>query len=75
MTFNEWLNLGIKNYWCGPAICETHDGLPMTLEEEDDFFKGGDPCIHILRLYEDQIVAIQVEQNHSPSNWKKPHEL
>jgi hypothetical protein len=75
MKFDEWLELGIKNSWCGPAVCETHDGLPITFEEEDQFFEGNDPCIHILRLYEDKEIASQVEDNHAPSNWRKPHEL
>lgn len=74
-TFNEWLELGIKNNWCGPAICETHDGLPMTFEEEEYFFEGNDPCIHIVRLYEDKDHATKIEENHSASNWRKPYEL
>lgn len=73
MTYDEWIQIGLKNRFCGPAICETHDGLPMTLEEEDEFFKGFDPCIHIIRLYEDPEIADLVEDNHSPSNWRKPH--
>lgn len=73
MTYDEWIEIGLKNKFCGPAICETHDGLPMTLEEEDEFFQGFDPCIHIVRLYESPEFATLVEENHSPSNWRKPH--
>jgi hypothetical protein len=73
MTYDEWIEIGLKNKFCGPAICETHDGLPMTLEEEDEFFQGFDPCIHIVRLYESSEIATLVEENHSPSNWRKPH--
>jgi hypothetical protein len=28
-----------------------------------------------LRIYEDKEIASQVEDNHAPSNWRKPHEL
>jgi hypothetical protein len=74
MTYDEWIEIGLKNKFCGPAICETHDGLPMTLEEEDEFFQGFDPCIHIVRLYESPEIAVLVEDNHSPSNWRKPYD-
>jgi hypothetical protein len=46
----------------------------MTLEEEDEFFQGFDPCIHIVRLYESPEIAVLVEDNHSPSNWRKPYD-
>ena len=74
MTYDEWIEIGLKNKFCGPAICETHDGLPMTLEEEDEFFQGFDPCIHIVRLYETPKISELVEDNHSPSNWRKPYD-
>lgn len=75
MTFDEWLKIGIDKQWCGPPICETHDGLPMNIEEEDQFFSGHDPCIHILRLYEDPIIALEVEENHPPSKWRNPYAI
>jgi hypothetical protein len=70
MTFEEWLQQGLTNGWCGPAVCETHDGLPMSTEEDSEFELGGDPCIHIIRLYDDESVKLSVEQNHSPSVWR-----
>jgi hypothetical protein len=69
MTFDEWLAIGYANGWCGPTICETHDGLPLTASEEKEF-EDGDPCIHILRLYEDEGVRNGVEENHGPSVWR-----
>lgn len=72
MTFNEWLQIGMDNHWCGPAVCETHDGLPMSEQEETWFFdEGWDPCIHIVRLYESLDHKMHVELNHSPSQWRK----
>jgi hypothetical protein len=68
--FNKWLQEGLTNGFVGPAICYPHDGLPLTIEEDEDFDNGGDPCIHILRLYEDEETKLAVEENHSPSVWR-----
>jgi hypothetical protein len=68
-TFDEWLQEGISSGFVGPAICYTHDGLPLS-EQEDVEFEEGDPCIHILRLYEDRETKNAVEENHSPSTWR-----
>jgi hypothetical protein len=70
ITFDEWLQIGLTNGFCGPAVCYPHDGLPMTEEEDIQFFEGEDPCIHIIRLYEDLDVKAGVEANHSPSIWR-----
>jgi hypothetical protein len=69
MTYDEWIALGITNGWTGPAVCYTHDGLPTT-QAEDEEFEMGDPCIHILRLYDDAEVKQAVQENHSPSVWR-----
>ncbi len=69
-TFDEWLQEGLDFNFCGPAICYPHDGLPLTLEEEQEFDDGSDPCIHIIRLYEDKKTKVAVEDNHSPSIWR-----
>lgn len=68
-TFDEWLQEGISLGFCGPAVCSTHDGLP-TSADEDEEFETGDPCIHVLRLYEDETVKQAVEENHAPSVWR-----
>lgn len=70
MTFNEWLAQGIEEGWVGPAVCYTHDGLPLS-EAEDEEFQEGDPCIHILRLYEDADHKAAIETNHAPSIWRQ----
>jgi hypothetical protein len=69
MTFDEWLQTGLKNNWCGPSVCATHDGIPMT-EGEEDFMDNEDACIHIIRLYKNVVEKRLVEQNHSPSIWR-----
>jgi hypothetical protein len=68
-NFDEWIRVGIANGWCGPAVCYTHDGLPTT-EAEDTEFEESDPCIHIVRLYEDVDTKIGVEANHGASVWR-----
>jgi hypothetical protein len=70
MDFNEWLKYGMDHNWCGPAVCETHDGLPMSNEEDEEFWES-DPCIHILRLYESEEHGKAVEASHSASVWRK----
>ena len=70
MTFDEWLAMGYKNGWVGVPLCSTHDGVPMTASEEDEF-ETGDPCIHVLRVYESTDVKTDVEANHSPSVWRR----
>jgi hypothetical protein len=68
--FDTWLRQGMEQGWCGPAVCFTHDGLPTT-NAEDEEFDLGDPCLHILRLYSDDITRKGVEKNHSPSVWRR----
>ncbi len=73
-SFDDWLEYGMDQGWCGPAVCETHDGLPLSSSEEEEFFEQGlDPCIHVIRLYEDFETKFAVEENHAPSQWRKPN--
>jgi hypothetical protein len=70
MTFNEWITYGIEKGWCGPPVCYTHDGLPMSEQEYTEFDEGQDPCTHIVRMYEDIDMKKEIEDNHSPSQWR-----
>lgn len=71
LNFDTWLAQGMAQGWCGPAVCQTHDGTPISEVEEGDFDDGDDPCLHIIRLYPDQATKVAVESNHSPSVWRK----
>jgi hypothetical protein len=71
LTFDDWLQAGIQHNFIGAPVCYTHDGLP-TSEDEDEEFSEGDPCIHILRLYESPEKKTAIEDNHSPSVWRNP---
>lgn len=70
MSFYEWMKFGIEQGWCGPPVCITHDGLPATPEEDDQQINGLDPCIHIVRMYEDGDQKREIEEYHSPSTWR-----
>ena len=70
MTHEEWLRLGLANGWCGPAVCYTHDGIPMSEAEESEFVDY-DFCIHIVRLYEDDEMKNAIEAHHTPSMWRQ----
>jgi hypothetical protein len=60
MDFDEWLKIGRDNHWVSRTVCDTHEGIPMSEDEEREFLDG-DPCIHILRLYESKQEKIKVE--------------
>ena len=69
ITYEQWIAIGIEQNWCGPAVCYTHDGLPTTFDEDENF-DIDEPCIHIVRLYESEEIKKEVEDNHSPSVWR-----
>jgi hypothetical protein len=69
MNQQEWIALGYELGYIGPPVCYTHDGIPTTFEEDEEFDEN-DPCIHIVRLYEDLDMKQGVESNHSPSKWR-----
>lgn len=55
MTFAEWLAFGIENGWASQGVCQTHEGVPMTEEEEAAWDEGNDPCIPVVRIFLDNI--------------------
>jgi len=69
-SFDQWITFGIEKGWCGPPVCETHDGVPMSPDEELEFDEGSDPCLHIVRLFHDKVHQSQTTENHSPSQWR-----
>lgn len=70
MDQETWLRYGWEKGWCSPPVCYTHDGIPMSTDEDDDWINGEDVCLHIFRVYEDQEHRLAVEYNHSPSTWR-----
>jgi len=49
-----WLQHGQQNGWCSTHICATHDGLPWTEDELDQWEERDDFCIPAVRLYRDE---------------------
>jgi hypothetical protein len=72
--FDDWIKIGLESNWCGPPLCYTHDAFPLSEEEDNEFAEGGDPCVHMIRLYEDEQHKLDIEDAHSPSLWRKPYE-
>lgn len=72
MTFNEWVTYGLEHKFCGPIVCATHDGVPSSEEEDMQWEEGQDPCQPVIRVYHDELEAMLIEQNHAPSQWRKP---
>jgi hypothetical protein len=70
MTFEEWSKYGWEQGWCGPPLCLSHDGFPFTEEEDEWQIDGGDPCVHFIRLYEDETQRLSIEDKDSPTNWR-----
>jgi hypothetical protein len=66
MDYDEWLAYGQAQGWCGPAVCSTHDGVPTSAEEDAEWEDGGDPCTHIIRMYETPEAKAAVDENYPP---------
>lgn len=50
MTFDEWLQHGIDNKFCGQPHCYSHGWPEMASEEEAAFEEDGEVCITMIRL-------------------------
>lgn len=72
-SFEEWIEFGMSQGWCGPPVCSTHDGVPMSEEEETEWETGSDPCSHVIRLYDDAAQKASIEKTHSPTNWRNTY--
>lgn len=70
LTQEEWLELGWRRGWCSAPVCTIHDGVPTTAEEDEEFEEGFDPCVHAIRLFEDDMQRRRVEENNPPAVWR-----
>lgn len=66
LTFDEWIETGIRQGYCGPPVCNRHDGTPMTYQEAED----DDICVLVIRLYENHEQKASIERDHAPSQWR-----
>ena len=74
MNRHEWIKIGYDNGWCGPPVCAIHDDIPTSAVEEELLYEDDSMCIHIIRLYQDEITKLNVEENHAPSIWRASNE-
>ena len=37
MSFDMWMEVGLRQGWVTPPLCHTHDGLPTTPDEDQAF--------------------------------------
>ena len=44
MRFDEWLQYGYEQGFCSPPVCASHDGIPSSLVEDEEWEEGLDPC-------------------------------
>lgn len=51
--FWHWVKHGERKGWITGPVCATHDGIPGTDEENEEWEEGHDPCQHVLRLWGD----------------------
>jgi hypothetical protein len=51
--FDLWLAYGIKYGWVSEPVCATHDEVPARIWEEMEIDAGLDPCIWVMRMWED----------------------
>ena len=68
-THYDWLAHGIKIGFCSPPFCDTHDGAPLTAEEEAEFDDGLDPCIYAVRLFASKDMAADVKAHNPRAGW------
>lgn len=53
--FNDWLALGIEKEWITKPFCNTHEVYPfLSSEQEEEFDKGGDPCVVVIQIKESE---------------------
>lgn len=53
MLYKLWLTFGLKKQWITKPFCNTHEGyLQLTDEQEKEFDEGGDPCVIVIQLIE-----------------------
>lgn len=69
-SFDRWLEFGMRRGWCGTVVCQTHDGTPLTVEEELAFDDGNDVCVHVIRVFSTYEEQQDATNNHLPSQWR-----
>jgi hypothetical protein len=72
ISFDQWIEIGLRSGWVSPPICESHDGPALTISEEAEFFDGSDPCVFFMRVYHSDEHRQAVEENCPAAVWRNP---
>jgi hypothetical protein len=70
MNFDEWIKMGYDMGYCTPPVCATHDGIPSTATEDEQWDQGDEACIHVVRVHNTIEEKKSVEANYSPAVWR-----
>ena len=70
MNFDEWIKIGYDLGYCTPPVCATHDGIPSTATEDEQWDQGDEMCIHVVRVHNTIEEKKSVEANYSPAVWR-----
>lgn len=48
--YSEWLQMGMREQWCGNIVCATHETVYTDDEMEAFWNDGDDMCVFVVRL-------------------------
>lgn len=63
MDVSEWIEYGRRRDWISEPFCDIHDVIPLTPVERNDLEIGSDPCITVIRLYENPEQKAEAEKD------------
>lgn len=73
LSFDQWLEVGLRAGYVSPPVCYMHDGLPTTITEDAELIDGSDPCIFVMRAYESEEHREAIEANCPATQWRNPY--
>lgn len=72
ITFDQWMEIGLRAGWVSPPVCASHDGIPTSITEDAEYMDGSDPCLFVMRTYESEEHKEAVETNCPAAVWRNP---
>lgn len=67
ISFDLWYEAGLRQGFIGPLVCAIHDGVPMTVDEEQSIIDREAVCVYVMRRYDSPEQKHDVEENHEPT--------
>lgn len=49
--FEAWVEQGLNRKWISDLVCQTHESIPCTPEEDAQWDEGHDPCVPVVRVW------------------------